>query len=109
MPTGDNRTTAHTMARQLGIDHVIAEASPEDKADEIRRLQHSGEAVAMAGDRVNDTASPAQADVGTAMGRGTDIAKEAGDIAPARDDPHRVVTPIRAARSIHRLIKLNLL
>ena len=109
MLTGDNRTTAHAVARQLGIDHVIAEASPEDKTDEIRRLQRSGEVVAMVGDGVNDAASLAQADVGIAMGRGTDIAKEAGDIVLVRDDLRGVITAIRAARGIYRLIKLNLL
>ncbi|HID40695.1 MAG TPA: copper-translocating P-type ATPase [Pyrodictium sp.] len=109
MLTGDNRVTAHAVARQLGIDHVIAEASPEDKAEMIRGLQRRGEVVAMVGDGVNDAASLAQADVGIAMGRGTDIAKEAGDIILVHNDLRGVVAAIRAARGIYRLIKLNLL
>ncbi|WP_267195203.1 heavy metal translocating P-type ATPase [Hyperthermus butylicus] len=109
MLTGDNKVTAYAVAKQLGIDNVIAEANPEDKVDKIRELQRRGEVVAMIGDGINDAASLVQADVGIAMGRGTDIAKEAGDIILVRNDLRGVLVAIRAAKGIYKLIKLNLL
>ena len=109
MLTGDNRRTAEAVARSLGIDEVIAEASPEEKAEKIKELQRKGHVVAMVGDGINDAPSLAQADIGIAMGRGTDVAKEAGDIILVRNDLRGVVAAIEAAKTIYRKIKENLL
>jgi Cu+-exporting ATPase len=108
MLTGDNRRTAEAIARQLGIDRVLAEVLPQDKAVEVRALQASGRRVAMVGDGINDAPALAQADVGMAIGSGTDIAKETGDVVLVKDDLRDVVTTIEVARATMRKVKQNL-
>ncbi len=108
MLTGDNRKTAEAVARSLGIDEVIAEVLPEDKAEKIKELQRRGEVVAMVGDGINDAPSLTQADVGIAMGGGTDVAKEAGDLVLMRNDLRGVLTAIEVGEAIRRKIKFNL-
>jgi len=108
MLTGDSRITAKAIARNLGIDEVIAEVLPEDKTDVIKNLQRKGEVVSMVGDGINDAPSLTQADVGIAMGGGTDIAKEAGDIVLVRNDLRGVVTALEIGEAIRRKIAFNL-
>lgn len=108
MLTGDHRRTALAIARKLGIDDVFAEVSPEDKVEKIKELQRNGEVVAMVGDGINDAPSLTQADIGFAMGGGTDIAKEAGDIIIVRNDVKSVYTSIVISRKIKRKIAFNL-
>jgi Cu+-exporting ATPase len=108
MLTGDDRRTAASVAREVGIDRVIAELLPERKLDEIRRLQSEGRVVAMVGDGLNDAPALAQADVGVAMGTGTDVAMEAGAVTLMRGDPMGVVTAIQLARRTMRVIRQNL-
>ena len=108
MLTGDNPRTAATVARAVGIDRVLAELRPEQKLEEIRRLQAEGRIVAMVGDGLNDAPALAQSDVGIAMGTGTDVAMEAGAITLMRGDPIGAVTAIRLARSTMRIIRQNL-
>lgn len=108
MLTGDNRITAKAIARKLGIDEVIAEVLPEDKTDVIKNLQRKGEVVSMVGDGINDAPSLTQADVGIAMGGGTDIAKEAGDIVLVKNDLRSVPTALEVGRAIRRKIIFNL-
>ncbi|CAB5015363.1 unannotated protein [freshwater metagenome] len=106
--TGDNERAARAIAAQVGIDEVIAEVLPAGKVDEIRRLQAEGSAVAMAGDGVNDAAALAQADLGLAMGTGSDAAIEASDITLVRGDLLAAVDAVRLSRATLRTIKANL-
>lgn len=106
--TGDNRVVAEAVARAVGIDEVIAEVLPEDKVDAVRRLQGEGRAVAMVGDGVNDAAALAAADLGLAMGTGTDAAIEAGDLTLVRGDLRVAADAIRLSRRTLSTIKGNL-
>jgi Cu+-exporting ATPase len=108
MITGDNRRTAEAIARSVGIERVLAEVLPEDKAEEVRKLQQSGKFVAMVGDGVNDAPALAQADSGMAIGSGTDVAKETGNVVLIRDDILDVVAAIQTGRQTMRLVRQNL-
>jgi P-type Cu+ transporter len=106
--TGDNEAAARAIARQVGIDHVIAEVLPQDKVETIKHLQAEGRVVAMAGDGVNDAAALAQADLGLAMGTGTDVAIEASDLTLVRGDLRAAPDAIRLSRKTLATIKGNL-
>ncbi|GAA3036259.1 heavy metal translocating P-type ATPase [Streptomyces olivoverticillatus] len=106
--TGDNTAVAHSVAREVGIDEVIAEVMPQDKVDVVKRLQAEGRSVAMVGDGVNDAAALAQADLGLAMGTGTDAAIEAGDLTLVRGDLRAAADAIRLSRKTLGTIKSNL-
>ena len=108
MLTGDNPRTARAIARQLGIDRVIAGVLPEDKAREIQRLRDQGEIVAMVGDGINDAPALATADIGIAIGSGSDVAKETGGLVLIRDDVRDVAVAIRLSRTTMRKIRQNL-
>ncbi|MFD4989919.1 heavy metal translocating P-type ATPase [Streptomyces sp. NPDC058374] len=106
--TGDNRAAAESVAREVGIEKVIAEVMPEDKAEVVKGLQAEGRTVAMVGDGVNDAAALAQADLGLAMGTGTDAAIEAGDLTLVRGDLRVAADAVRLARRTLSTIKSNL-
>jgi Cu2+-exporting ATPase len=108
MLTGDSRSVAEAVARQVGIDTVFAQVLPEQKAGKIRELQAQGRRVAMVGDGVNDAPALVTADVGVAIGAGTDVAVEAGDIVLVRNDPRDVPRIIALSRASYRKMVQNL-
>jgi Cu+-exporting ATPase len=108
MITGDNAKTAEAVAGQLGIERVLAEVLPQDKAGEVKALQQRGEVVAFVGDGINDAPAMAQSNVGIAIGSGTDVAVESGDIVLMRDDPLDAVAAVQMSRKVMRRIKENI-
>ena len=108
MLTGDASAVAESVGRELGIDTIFAQVLPEQKVDKIRELQQQGRRVAMVGDGVNDAPALVQADVGIAIGAGTDVAVEAGDIVLVRSDPRDVPRIIELSRATYRKMVQNL-
>jgi Cu+-exporting ATPase len=109
MLTGDDAGTARAVAERLGVDEVVADVLPQDKAAIVARLQREGDVVAMAGDGVNDAPALAQADVGIAMGTGTDIAMESAGVTLVKGDLRGIVRAVRLSRRTMRNIRENLL
>jgi P-type Cu2+ transporter len=108
MITGDSRAVASAVGKALGIDTVLAEVLPEQKADRIRELQRQGKRVAMVGDGVNDAPALVTSDVGVAIGAGTDVAVEAGDVVLVRSDPRDIPRIVRLSRASYRKMTQNL-
>jgi Cu2+-exporting ATPase len=108
MLTGDNQQTADYVAGELGIDQVFAEVLPDEKADKVKEVQGQGKLVAMTGDGVNDAPALAQADVGIAIGAGSDVAVETGDIVLVKDNPEDVTALIKLSKSTYRKMVQNL-
>jgi Cu2+-exporting ATPase len=109
MITGDNKRTAEAIARQAGVDHYLAEVLPQDKASEVKKLQDAGKRVAMVGDGINDAPALIQANIGVAIGAGTDVAIESADIVLIKSEPSDVLKLIRLSKATMRKMKENLL
>jgi len=108
MITGDNKQTAGAIAKQGGIENVIAEVMPQDKSEEVKRLQEAGEVVAFVGDGINDAPALAQSDVGIAIGSGTDVAIESGEIVLIKNDIMDALAGIQLSKKVMGRIKENL-